>query len=81
MYAGVVPGLLVVDEDLARRVYGEKIEARYEDDPEGAYWGDPNNYYDQNLAFFATATLDGTMSNLWANPEPADQSGPARTRP
>ena len=55
--------------------------ARYEDHPEGAYWGDPNSYYDQNLAFFATATLDGTMANLRVNPERAGQNGPARTTP
>jgi endoglucanase len=68
MYAGVVPGLLVVDEGLAQRVYAEKIANRYTNDPGGAYWGeDPNNYYDQNMAWFATAVVDGSMSNLWAD--------------
>ena len=38
-------------------------------------------YLVQNMAFFATATLDGTMGNLRANPERAGQNGPARTTP
>jgi endo-1,4-beta-D-glucanase Y len=31
------------------------------------YWGDKNNYYDQNWAWFATALYTDNLPNLWAN--------------
>jgi hypothetical protein len=33
--------------------------AAYRDTPAGANWGDPDNYYDQNWAWFATALANG----------------------
>ncbi len=31
------------------------------------HWGsDPDNYYDQNIAWFACALFNGSMANLWA---------------
>ena len=63
-----MPGL-VVDEDyeLAHRIFSAKILAEYvDDDYQTAHWGeDPYNYHDQNTAKFATAVMDGSMSNLW----------------
>jgi endoglucanase len=69
LYAGVVSGLLLVDsehEELWHQVFADKVLRRYTDHPQGAYWGDPDNYYDQNWAWFATALVDGAFSNLWA---------------
>jgi hypothetical protein len=70
MYAGVLPGLLVgedTDPELAHKIFVEKILTGYvNDDAETARWGeDPDNYYDQNMAWFATAVMEGAMSNLW----------------
>ena len=68
MYSGTLGGLLVgSDRDLLHRVFTEKILSRYLDGPEGAFWGDPDNYYDQNWAWFATALVHGAMGNLWAD--------------
>jgi endoglucanase len=76
VYAGIVPGLLVTGyEELARRVYDEQISDQYKDDPEGAYWGEnPDDYYDQNMAWFATAVMDGSMSNLWEGERVIDEN-------
>lgn len=75
-YAGVLPGLLVSgDPDLIHKTYADKILGAYKDGPgeADAYWGDdPNNYYDQNMAWFATAVMDGSMSNLYAGEEVID---------
>ncbi len=73
-YAGVLPGLLVGgDPAVAHRVFAEKILGAYNPDDaqgRGAYWGeDPNDYYNQNMAWFATAVMDGSMSNLYADEE------------
>jgi endoglucanase len=67
VYAGVLPGLLFGgDQAMAHKVFTERILGEYTDDPEGSYWGeDPDGYYDQNMAWFATAVMDGAMSNLW----------------
>ncbi|HEY8476591.1 MAG TPA: glycosyl hydrolase family 8, partial [Chloroflexota bacterium] len=67
MYAGVLPSLLLnEDRSLVHRVFAEQILRRYVDGERTAHWGDPNNYYDQNWAWFATAFMDGALGNLWA---------------
>ena len=73
-YAGVLPGLLVGgDSAVAHQVFAEKIIGAYNaggPEGKGAYWGeDPDDYYNQNMAWFATATMDGSMSNLYAGEE------------
>jgi endoglucanase len=70
MYAGVLPGLLLANDreerDLAHQVFAEEILGSYVDGPGSAYWGDdPEDYYNQNMAWFATAIMEGSMSNLW----------------
>lgn len=70
MYAGVVPALLFSGGDtIAFQTFDQKIGGAYVEDGRGAYWGDPDNYYDQNWAWFTTALLDGAMGNLWAGEE------------
>lgn len=67
IYAGVIPGLLVGDDpELAHRVFAEKLLSAYVNDGDYAHWGEhPDNLYEQNMAWFATAVMDGGMSNLW----------------
>jgi endoglucanase len=88
VYAGVLPGLLFGgDQAMAHKVFTERILGEYTDDPEGSYWGeDPDGYYDQNMAWFATAVMDGAMSNLWEGEEVIDwdrifQSEPEQAEP
>jgi endo-1,4-beta-D-glucanase Y len=69
MYAGVVPGLLVGGHrDLALRVYADKVLNSYVDDGvTPAHWGgDPDDYFNHNIAWFTCALFNGSMSNLWA---------------
>ena len=76
MYAGVVPALLFSGgEQIAFQTFDQKLGAAYHDDGQTAAWGDPDNYYDQNWAWFTTALLDGTLGNLWAGDERLDWSG------
>lgn len=75
MYAGVTPALLFSGGDaIAFQTFEQKLAGAYVEDASGAYWGDPDNYYDQNWAWFATALLDGAMGNLWAGDERLDWS-------
>lgn len=75
MYAGVMPALLFAGDRGAWAMFDHGLRSRYVDGPEGAYWGDAGNYYDQNWAWFTTALLDGAMGNLWAGDERLDWSG------
>ena len=72
-YAGVLPGLLVGgDPAVAHQVFAEQILGAYNNGPgkADAYWGeDPDDYYNQNIAWFATAVMDGSMGNLYAGEE------------
>ncbi len=73
-YAGILPGLLVGgDSALAHKVFAEKILGAYNAgglEGRDAYWGeDPDDYYNQNMAWFATAIMDGSMSNLYTGEE------------
>ncbi len=68
VYAGILPGLLLSEDRwLAHRVFAQKILGAYVDAPGQSYWGqDPEDYYTQNMAWFATALMNGALSNLWA---------------
>jgi endo-1,4-beta-D-glucanase Y len=67
MYAATLGGVLVNgDRNTALRVFADKILRQYTSDSTSTHWGDPNDYYDQNWAWFATALMNGSMSNLWA---------------
>lgn len=67
MYATTLAGVLVAqDQSLAQSVFADKVLRSYSNDGTTAAWGDVNNYYDQNWGWFATALIDGGMTNLWA---------------
>jgi endoglucanase len=73
MYAGVIPALFAADKPtMAQRAFGEHILRRYVEGGGGPYWGDQNNYYDQNWAWFTTALFDGSFSNLWDGQQTID---------
>lgn len=66
MYAGAMGQLMFsYDRTVPHTVYQDKLLAAYQDTPQGAYWGDPNNYYDQNWAWFGTALINGELGNIW----------------
>jgi endoglucanase len=67
MYAGTLGGLLFADDkSLVHKTFATKILRAFNDQNGVASWGNPNDYYDQNWGWFATALMDGSMSNLWA---------------
>lgn len=78
MYATNLAGVLVSqDPSLAEQVFAQKVLGAYQNDASGTYWGDINDYYGQNWAWFATALMDGGLSNLWAGQTVTNWDGPA----
>ena len=80
MTAGAIPAFYGLgDGPTAERLFEQKLLTSYSMDASGAtFWGDPNNYYDQNWAFFSTTLVDGGMSNLWAGARHAAVVTPRR---
>jgi endo-1,4-beta-D-glucanase Y/4-amino-4-deoxy-L-arabinose transferase-like glycosyltransferase len=67
MYAGSLGAFLFADDRaLVHRLFSDKIFSRYESGEAGPHWGNPDDFYDQNWGWFATALIDGSLSNLWA---------------
>lgn len=67
MYSGAIGQLMFSNSpDLATQVYQQKIARAYHTSPAGSYWGEKDNYYDQNWAWFATGLLSHQLENLWA---------------
>lgn len=52
----------VVNPDIAEQVYKQKILSQWNKD---GFWGDKNNYYDQNWVWLGTALYSGNLPNLW----------------
>jgi endo-1,4-beta-D-glucanase Y/4-amino-4-deoxy-L-arabinose transferase-like glycosyltransferase len=61
---GALSVFSVLNKNKADDVYNALFHSQFNDN-EG-YWGDKNNYYDQNWAWFATALYSNKSSNLWA---------------
>ena len=53
----------VTDPAIAKDYYAKLIESEFNFD-EG-YWGEKDNYYDQNWAWFGTALYTNNLPNLW----------------
>ncbi len=51
------------DDKMADEIYKAKINGAFNIDK--GFWGDSENYYDQNWAWFAAAWQSGYMVNLW----------------
>ncbi len=52
----------ITNPDVANQIYTQKILSQWN---KNGYWGDQNNYYDQNWAWFGTALYSGNLPNLW----------------
>lgn len=66
MYGGGIGGLVLEkDRALIERMYQEHLMRAYRNDTQGSYWGEPDNYYDQNWAWFGTALAENRLVNLW----------------
>jgi endo-1,4-beta-D-glucanase Y len=63
--AGPLSVLSVNNRTAAKEVYNEIFASKY--NAEIGFWGDRNNYYDQNWAWFATALYNNSLANLWKN--------------
>lgn len=61
---GALSAFVVTDMNLANEVYEKILQNKF--NSENGYWGDKNNYYDQNWAWFGTALNQKLMPNLWA---------------
>lgn len=53
--AGAIIGLNALHNSLANTIYKDEIVSRF--NKNGLYWGQPNNYYSQNWAWFAVKYL------------------------
>ncbi len=51
--------------DLAGEVYIKRF--RYQMDSKMQYWGEKNNYYDQNWGWFAAALYSDNLPNIWSD--------------
>jgi len=52
----------VIDPNIAEQIYKQKILTQW--NKEG-FWGDTNNYYDQNWVWFGTALYTNNLPNIW----------------
>jgi endoglucanase len=66
-YAGNLGYFMLTNSQEAKTVYEEKILNKFYEDTDRSYWEDPNNYYTQNIAWFATALYGNMLPNLWEN--------------
>jgi endoglucanase len=77
IYAGALGTLLLSgDGSLAHKVFANRILGQYVGGPQGGYWGDPDNYFDQNWGWFGTALMHGALGNLWAGDTTMDWERP-----
>ena len=64
-YAGQLAYFTILDKDIAEDLYDNKILPNLKKNDKKHYWGDPNNYYDQNWVWFSTALYKNRLPNLW----------------
>ncbi len=63
--AGALSVLYITNSDLAKEVYEKVFNSKF--NLEQGYWGEKNNYYDQNWAWFVTALYTNSLPNLIEN--------------
>lgn len=64
-YGADLGNFLITDKNVANSIYQSKILSKFYEDADRSYWDDPNNYYDQNWAWFGTALYSDNLPNLW----------------
>lgn len=57
----------IIDKKIADKIYDAKINSVYSHNKNEFYWGDKNNYYNQNWVWFGTALYTNNLPNLWVN--------------
>jgi endoglucanase len=60
---GIISVFLTSKSDFAGEVYLKSF--KYTMDDKQQYWGEKNNYYDQNWGWFATALYSDQLPNIW----------------
>jgi endo-1,4-beta-D-glucanase Y len=61
---GIISVFLTSKSDFAGEVYLKDF--KYTMDEKQQYWGEKNNYYDQNWGWFATALYSNQLKNFWS---------------
>ncbi|MCL4353106.1 glycosyl hydrolase family 8 [Patescibacteria group bacterium] len=61
--SGPLSNLTVSDKKISGVLYKRLFEKKF--NYNGGYWGNKNNYYDQNWAWFGTALYYNKLKNLW----------------
>lgn len=62
---GALSVFTITDKNLAKNINSKLFDEKFNYDQ--GYWGDKNNYYDQNWAWFGTALYNNNLSNLWGD--------------
>ncbi len=65
--AGALSVFYVTDQELAIDFYSDNFWHKYKN----GFWGEKENYYNQNWAWFATALYSNNLPNLWQGIPPA----------
>jgi len=65
-YAGQLAYFSVIDRKIADDIYVNKILTSLRNSKEEHYWGNKDNYYDQNWVWLNTALYNNKLSNLWS---------------
>jgi endoglucanase len=64
-YLGVYSYFRVINPTESEKIYQEKILSKFYENSDHAYWDVDDNYYTQNLAWFATALYGGQFNELF----------------
>lgn len=64
-YAGQLAYFTILDKQIADSIYDSKILPSLKNRNMKYYWGNINNYYDQNWVWFSTAFYKNRLPNLW----------------
>lgn len=67
--AGAVAALLTLEPELAHQLYAEHFVGATNLERQRPFWGDPNDLYAQEWAWYATALYAGALPNLWHLPD------------
>lgn len=59
VYGALLPAIALVNEEVARQIYHKKIAAEFVK----GFWGDPKDYYAQNIIWFGVALWNNIDNN------------------
>lgn len=64
-YANQLAFLKIIEPQLADEIYNQKIKPAYKSLDRRYFWGDRDNYYDQNWVWFGLAFYTDNLQNFW----------------